>query len=68
MEFRNTSYFNQNFQITAEPFTGVDFSKKAFVFPGQGSSVPGMFKVELKKHPEFQELFAIADRFPKPKA
>lgn len=63
MEFRNTSYFNQNFQITAEPFTGVDFSKKAFVFPGQGSSVPGMFKVELKKHPEFQELFAIADRF-----
>lgn len=63
MEFRNLSYFNQNFQITAEPYTGVDFSKKAFIFPGQGSSVPGMYKVELKKHPEFQELFALADQF-----
>lgn len=63
MEFRNVSYFNQKFQITAEPYAGADFGKKAFVFPGQGSSVPGMYKVELKKHPEFQELFALADQF-----
>jgi [acyl-carrier-protein] S-malonyltransferase len=63
MEFTNTSYFNQKFNVRIEPYSGVRFDKKAFVFPGQGSSVPGMFKVELKKHPEFQELFALADQF-----
>jgi [acyl-carrier-protein] S-malonyltransferase len=63
MEFNSTSYFKQNFDVTAVPYSGIRFDEKAFVFPGQGSSAPGMFRVELKKHPEFQELFALADQF-----
>lgn len=63
MSIQTESYFQQKFNIQFNPAPSVDYSAKAFVFPGQGSSMPGMYKTELKRYTEFQEVFAAADKF-----
>lgn len=63
MELTSKSYFNQIFDVSFIKYEGSSFGKKVFIFPGQGSSIPGMYRNELKKFAEFQNAFSIADQF-----
>lgn len=55
------NYFNESFIITSSRYTGIDYSSRAFIFHGQSSSFPKMFKFELENIYEFQEFFAKGD-------
>lgn len=61
--FQQTSHYGEKFDIQFIKYMGNDYSKVAFIFPGQGSSSPGMFKNELKKLPICLERFTQADKW-----
>ncbi len=46
-----SSFYKENFNIDLIPYTGIDYSKVACLFPGNGSLYPGIFKAELKRLP-----------------
>lgn len=44
------------------PWRGIDFSKKCFLFPGQGIAVPGMGMELYRSEEIFRRRFDVADR------
>ncbi|MGE3609715.1 MAG: SDR family NAD(P)-dependent oxidoreductase [Bacteriovoracaceae bacterium] len=60
---KKESYYGEVFNIKFNEYTGIDYSKVAFVFPGQGAARPGMFKNELKKLPHCLNYFLEADQW-----
>ena len=59
---RYSSPFLGGFTLQFDAYNGEDFSKKCFLFPGQGVSLPKMFNGEYKRILEFQKYFEITDR------
>lgn len=62
-KIQTKSYYGDNFEIITTPYTGVDFSQKCFIFPGQGVAEEGMFLPELKRSVAFQTVFYQIDEF-----
>ena len=54
-------YFFGQYNTQVFDYSGLDYSKKVFVFSGQGSSYPGMMKELFLKSPILQSQFAITD-------
>ncbi|MGV8124703.1 MAG: SDR family NAD(P)-dependent oxidoreductase [Candidatus Xenobiia bacterium LiM19] len=57
------SALGRQFTALFEPYSGMDFSTRCFVFPAQSSAHPSMFRREYQEFDEFRELFARADEF-----
>ena len=60
-------YFFGDYITNILDYSGLDYSKRAFVFSGQGSSYPGMMKDLFLKSSVIQSQFAIADGLMKKK-
>lgn len=54
-------YYFGRYEIAEEAYSGDDFSRRCFVFPGQGFAFPGMFRQEYYEHKEIRETVAQAD-------
>lgn len=54
--------FGPRYRLAAEPWTGPDFSRVCWVFPGQGSGSPGMFAEEFRTEAVFRARLAEADQ------
>lgn len=57
------SFYGERFNLQLKPYKGADYSKIAFVFPGQGAATPGMMKAELRKLPICLKRLEEADLF-----
>ena len=60
---KTKGYYFGEYKILFDKYFGADFSKRCFVFPGQGAAFTGMFKDEYFKFKEFKEKFLLADSF-----
>lgn len=49
------------YALRLQPYAGLDFSKKCFVFPGQSAAVPEMGRDDYARHELIQKRFAVAD-------
>lgn len=54
-------YFFGQYKTNFSDYVGLDYSKRVFVFSGQGSSYPGMMKDLFLKSSVIQSQFAITD-------
>lgn len=54
-------YFFGRYKTNVSDYVGLDYSKRAFIFSGQGSSYPGMMKDLFLKSSVLQSQFAITD-------
>lgn len=59
--FENKDLFGGRYQAKLVPYEGLDFSRRCFIFPGQGSAFAGMFKEELAASEIFRERINEAD-------
>jgi acyl transferase domain-containing protein len=50
-----------SYTLRLQPYVGLDFSKKCFVFPGQSAAVPEMGRDDYARHELIQKRFAVAD-------
>jgi malonyl CoA-acyl carrier protein transacylase len=53
--------FGAHYAAPLTPYSGVDFSRKCFVFPGQSAAHPGMGKADMQRFDMLQKRFAAAD-------
>ena len=58
---KTKGYYFGKYSVSLGKYSGPDFSKRCFIFPGQGAAFPGMFKDEYFKFKIFREKFALAD-------
>lgn len=54
--------YGVHYRMPLEVYRGPDFSRKAFVFPGQSAAEPGMGKADLQHFELLQKRFKIADQ------
>jgi len=68
---KSRGYYFGNYDITTDKYPGADFSRKCFVFPGQGLASPGMFKQQYKDfkiiHDKFEKADSLAEKFKLPR-
>lgn len=50
-----------SYTVQLRPYTGLDFSKKCFVFPGQSAAIPEMGRDDYARFDLIQKRFATAD-------
>ena len=58
---KSHGYYFGSYDISIDKYSGVDFSKKCFIFPGQGIAFPGMFKEQYLDFKVIREKFDQAD-------
>ncbi len=58
---KNKGYYFGKYDILTKPYSGSDFSRRCFIFPGQGAAFPGMAKKEYENSEIIQKKFALAD-------
>jgi len=58
---KSQGYYFGSYNILMDEYLGVDFSRRCFVFPGQGAAFPGMFKNEYFNFETIREKFEKAD-------
>lgn len=58
---RTVGHYFGRYDIGTEEYSGADFSRICFIFPGQGSAVPGMFKRHYLGFESVREMFRKAD-------
>jgi malonyl CoA-acyl carrier protein transacylase/NADP-dependent 3-hydroxy acid dehydrogenase YdfG/acyl carrier protein len=54
--------FQGNYETVFLPKPITKTIRRAFIFPGQGSAVPGMFRENFSEIPEFGDVFATANQ------
>ena len=54
-------YYFGRYVILTDEYSGVDFSRRCFIFPGQGGAFPGMFKEEYFNFKIIRDKFSQAD-------
>ncbi|MDD3148413.1 MAG: acyltransferase domain-containing protein, partial [Candidatus Riflebacteria bacterium] len=54
--------YGDGYEINLSAYEGIDTSRLAVVFSGQGSARPGMFLEEYQRLPAMKQHFAIADK------
>ncbi|MCK4386951.1 MAG: SDR family NAD(P)-dependent oxidoreductase [Candidatus Pacebacteria bacterium] len=62
---KSKGYYFGNYNISANKYSGADFSKKCFVFSGQGAAFPGMFREYYFKFKIIRKRFKVADKLAK---
>lgn len=62
MRETRTDLFGHRYWIEMAPYAGLDYSRKCFVFPGQGAIEPGVGASDLERFPVLQRRFDIADQ------
>ncbi len=58
---KSCGHYFGGYDIAFEEYTGADFSRRCFIFPGQGSAFPGMFKMQYLTFGIISEHFKKAD-------
>ena len=58
---KTKGYFFGEYEVLFGKYSGPDFSRRCFIFPGQGGAFPGMFKEEYLNFKIIQDKFAQAD-------
>lgn len=58
---KSRGYYFGKYNIVTNKYLGVDFSRKCFVFPGQGLAFPGMFKEQYLGFKIIRDKFKEAD-------
>jgi [acyl-carrier-protein] S-malonyltransferase len=53
--------YGARYQLSLQPYAGVDFSRLCLIFPGQSAARPKMGLVDLQQQPLLQQRFAQAD-------
>lgn len=66
-DIESSDIFKTRYKIGFVPFQGADFSKKCFVFPGQGVAQPRMGQSLLERHEPLIRRFQKADALAKAK-
>ncbi len=56
-----TGQFYGKYSVSFKKYEGIDFSRKCFVFSGQGSAHQGMFKDEFLANEIIRKRFEQAD-------
>lgn len=59
---RVVSFYGSPVSVRLKPYTGIDYSKVAFIFPGQGSLQPEFLSSLIKKEPALLKYFEVADQ------
>ncbi|EKE19215.1 MAG: beta-ketoacyl synthase [uncultured bacterium] len=67
MILNSKGHYFGSYRIVTKKYSGEDFSRKCFIFPGQGSAYPGMFKDQYASTNSIQEKFREADSLAKMK-
>jgi len=62
---KSQGYYFGSYDITMDKYSGEDFSRKCFIFPGQGSASPGMFKQQYLSFEIIRKKFEKADSLAK---
>ena len=62
MKENGSGLFFGMYSMDVQKYSGTDFSKKVFLFPGQGSAYPGMYADLYSENSILQQRFAIADK------
>ena len=62
---RTKGYFWGEYEVLFGEYSGPDFSRRCFIFPGQGSASPGMFKEEYSNFKIIRDKFALSDSLAK---
>lgn len=62
---KNKGYYFGQYEILTAEYSGHDFSKRCFVFPGQGSAYPGMARNEYLNSKIIQKKFLLANTLAK---
>ncbi|MCR4330571.1 MAG: SDR family NAD(P)-dependent oxidoreductase [Patescibacteria group bacterium] len=58
---KNKGYYFGTYDISTAEYLGPDFSRRCFVFPGQGAAFPGMFKDQYFSSEIMRGKFDLAD-------
>lgn len=58
---KSSGYYFGQYDILMDKYTGLDFSRRCFVFPGQGAAFPGMFRDEYFQFEAIRKKFELAD-------
>ncbi|MFA5083934.1 MAG: SDR family NAD(P)-dependent oxidoreductase [Candidatus Paceibacterota bacterium] len=58
---KTKGYYFGEYEVLTANYAGPDFSRRCFIFPGQGSNFPGMFRDEYGEFKEIRDKFALAD-------
>jgi len=58
---KNKGYYFGKYDISITEYSGPDFSRRCFVFPGQGAASPGMFKDQYFSFEIMRKKFDLAD-------
>ncbi|MDD2753094.1 MAG: SDR family NAD(P)-dependent oxidoreductase [Candidatus Portnoybacteria bacterium] len=58
-------YYFGAYRVEAEQYLGADFSRRCFIFPGQGAAFPGMFKKQYADFKIIRDKFKQADSLAK---
>lgn len=59
---KSRGYYFGRYDVSFGEYSGPDFSRSCFVFPGQGSAFPGMFKDQYLEYRIIREKFELADK------
>ncbi len=62
MKETGSGLFFGAYSMEIQKYSGTDFSKKVFLFPGQGSAYPGMYADLYIDNSILQQRFAVADK------
>lgn len=62
---KSKGYYFGRYKILTDKYSGPDFSRRCFIFPGQGAAFPGMIKDEYFNFKTIQGKFLLANSLAK---
>jgi len=66
MKNKTQGYYSGKYTVSMKKYSGIDFSKRCFVFAGQGPATPGMFREEYNRFSVIREKFVLAEKITRP--
>lgn len=58
---KSCGHYFGDYEIEIKEYSGEDFSRRCFIFPGQGSATPGMFRQQYSDFESIRKKFEQAD-------
>lgn len=62
---KSRGYYFGRYKILTDKYSGPDFSRRCFIFPGQGAAFPGMIKNEYSNFKTIERKFLLANSLAK---